>query len=344
MNAKIRLLVPTELSDRTLCEVITQATHLSPELAREQILGGSVRLNGTLADRPELRVPAGAFLEVSPPVRDRRCAPRKLYQDDHLLVVSKPAGMPSAPTLEGAAYSVLNWARENCAPGFDPVLIHRLDLPVSGLLVVCARGVARSFGHLFAQGSIWKQYVALVHDSGTAQDSADSRRWPPGKQERLEYPLTWASLQQRAVQDPNGKPCLTEVVTAHSASEGLSALSMRLHTGRTHQIRAHLSIAGTPIVGDVRYGAPKPAPRRRLLGTVSHPGARTGEDRPFGGHLKDCGWKGTPIRICLHAERLSFPHPSTGEPMEFHELPPDDFWDLAGTRLMVDGRWSTCPS
>ncbi len=343
MNAKIRLLVPTELSDRTLCEVITQATHLSPELAREQILAGSVRLDGTLVDRPELRILAGAFLEVSFPVRDRRYAPRKLYQDDHLLVVSKPAGMPSAPTLEGAAYSVLNWSRETCAPGFDPVLIHRLDLPVSGLLVVCSRGVARSFGRLFAQGSIWKQYVALVHDPDTAGDCAQARRWALGKQERLECPLTWASLQQRAVQDPDGKSCLTEVLDAYSVIDGLSALVVRLHTGRTHQIRAHLSIAGTPIVGDVRYGAPKPTPRRGLLGTGSHPRARTGGNRPYEAHWRDWGFRGAPTRICLHAERLSFPHPSTGELLEFQELPPDDFWDLAGIPASAISPTKPCP-
>jgi tRNA pseudouridine32 synthase/23S rRNA pseudouridine746 synthase len=170
-----------------------------------------------------------------------------LYEDDALLVIDKPAGIPVHPGSGGGANL------EDFLPGIQgdakmvPQLAHRLDRDTSGCLILGrTKAALRILGRLFEQKRIHKTYWALV--AGV----------PENKQGRIDLPMAKQTQDKRRWHmkvDPEGQPAITDYQVMGS-SGNLSWLALRPKTGRTHQLRVHCASQGWPIIGDRFYGEP----------------------------------------------------------------------------------------
>lgn len=243
----------------------------------------------------EIEVPAPPPLEAEPepiPIE-------VVYEDDHLIVVEKPAGMVVHPARGRESGTLVNALLHHTALSSigrprRPGIVHRLDMGTTGLVVAAKTDAAHlALKRAFKQRSIEKEYMALCY----------GRIDPPGG--RIEAPIG-RSPRDRTKMTVFGegmKEALTDYRSIETLPGPCTLLRLRLHTGRTHQIRVHLASIGHPIVGDAKYAGDrwKGLPSRRLRD------AFRGLDRPF-----------------LHAARLAFQHPITGEDLELtSDLPAD---------------------
>ena len=238
-----------------------------------------------------------------------------LYEDASLLVIDKPAGMvvhPAAGHLGGTLVNaLLHHCRDLSGIGgvLRPGIVHRLDKETSGLLVVAKSNEAhRGLAGQFKRHEVKKTYQALVYGDpktdGGRIESAVGRH--PTDRKRM-------STQSR-----RGRSAVT-VWRVRERYRVAALLEVNIETGRTHQIRVHLTDIGHPVVGDRVYGG---AGRIR---TVGDPAARA--------RMKALD------RQALHAWRLAFTHPATGETMRFASPLPKDMADLRGfLRDRADGQ------
>ncbi|HET6771414.1 MAG TPA: RluA family pseudouridine synthase [Actinomycetota bacterium] len=210
------------------------------------------------------------------------------YEDEHLLVVAKPAGMLTHPTASRRTGTLVNRLLGMGIPlskGDDrPGIVHRLDAGTSGLLVVAKDDETHAgLRRLLATREVKREYLALVR--GSVEHDAFEVDAPLGRRGA-----------RITVQRTSG----VEASTDFEVRERLPAATLlvaRPRTGRTHQIRVHLSALGHPILGDRTYGG------------GGHDAVGLGLTRPF-----------------LHAWRLAFDHPGTGERLEVEEPLPEDLW------------------
>ncbi len=267
-----------------------------PELSRtrlqELIDQGRVRVNGRVARRAH-RVASGETVEIEvvprPPLE---AAPEDipleiLYEDEDLVVVNKPAGMvvhAGAGASRGTLVNALlhRFGKLSAVGGaLRPGIVHRLDRGTSGVLVVARNDSAhRALAEAFRRRQVRKTYLALLHgrferDSGTiglpiARDLRRRARMTARRREGREARTDWRVLARL---------------------DAFTLVEIALHTGRTHQIRAHFSALGLPVVGDALYGAPRQLRAGRQL-------------------LPPLG------RNFLHAARIAFTHPRRGELVE----------------------------
>jgi 23S rRNA pseudouridine1911/1915/1917 synthase len=205
------------------------------------------------------------------------------YQDEHLLVVDKPAGVVVHPA-RGHATGTLAQALAGQAGGGQEGragIVHRLDRDTSGLLVIArSEAVHRSLKSLLSARRLSREYAALVDGH------------PPARTGTIEAPIGRDRHDRLRVSVDTDAP--REAKTHFELTRLLptsTLLRVELETGRTHQIRAHMAAIGHPVCGDPLYG---------LAG-------RFGLERQF-----------------LHAQRLVFPHPVTGEPVDVRSPLPDD--------------------
>ena len=218
-----------------------------------------------------------------------------VYRDDDIAIVDKPPGLPSQAEPGQRAYSVEAAIERDL--GREARLMHRLDKETSGLLLVALR--ASAYGPLqqaMATGAVDRRYVAIsdgeLHGEGTVR----LRIGRHARDRRLR-----AALPENA---PAGEPACTHYrVVGHGTHAGraVTALSLALETGRTHQIRVHLSALRHPIVGDSAYGGP-----------------------PF-------------ERLCLHASSLELPHPVTGRPVRARAPLPEELTRLVPSLTSLFG-------
>lgn len=199
-----------------------------------------------------------------------------LYEDEHLIVLDKPAGLLSVPGRgEAGAINLLAAARTRWP---ELQVVHRLDMATSGLIVFARTATAqRQLSIAFAERRVDKRYEAIVH----GQLAADSGE--------IDLPLAadWPRRPRQQVDHTRGKPSLTQW-RALARDALCSRLELTPLTGRSHQLRVHLSAIGHPIVGDELYGPP-------------------GDSSP---------------RLMLHATRLAFEHPIDGQRVELHSAVP----------------------
>jgi 23S rRNA pseudouridine1911/1915/1917 synthase len=218
-----------------------------------------------------------------------------LYQDSDLAVVNKPAGMVVHPSAGHASGTVVNALLHHLhdlsgvGGELRPGIVHRLDRGTSGLMVVAKNDAAhQELARQFHDHEVEKEYIALVWgvvQAGRRIEAAIGR--DPSNRLKMS---TRASRARHAV---------TRITRAHHMP-GLTLCQVAIHTGRTHQIRVHLSAIGHPIVGDSTYGGV----HRRVPGDIR---AVQRLQRPF-----------------LHAARLAFTHPADGRRMQFIAELPDD--------------------
>jgi len=264
------------------------------------IKDGHVRVDGREA-KPNFAVKAGQAIAVEiPDPIDPEPRPEALplpiiYQDRDLIVVDKPAGMVVHPAAGHASGTLVNALLHHVddLSGIGgerrPGIVHRLDRGTSGLMVVAKNDAAHhELARQFHDHEIEKEYIALVWgvvQAGRRIDAAIGR----DPSDRLKM-STRASHARHAV---------SRITRAHHLP-GLTLCQVAIHTGRTHQIRVHLSAIGHPIVGDSTYGGV----HRRVAGDIR---AVQRLARPF-----------------LHSARLAFTHPSDGRRMQFIAQLPDD--------------------
>jgi 23S rRNA pseudouridine1911/1915/1917 synthase len=270
-----------------------------PALSRTRVKGlvdaGQVRVDGR-AVKAALRLRAGARVEaeVPPPAREtlepERVALRVVFEDDHVLVVDKPAGMvthPGAGRMTGTlAAAALAHAPRIAGVGGPrrPGIVHRLDKGTSGLIVLAKTAAAYdSLTSQLARRTVSRRYLCLAHGRvARAEGTVDAAI---GRDPR--------SRVRMAVAAPGrGKRALTRYRVLERFP-GATLLECRLETGRTHQIRVHLASLGHPLVGDDTYGRRRPPLIAGLDG------------------------------VALHAAGLAFLHPATGAPVELEAPLPD---------------------
>jgi 23S rRNA pseudouridine1911/1915/1917 synthase len=223
-----------------------------------------------------------------------------LYQDKDLIVIDKPAGMVVHPAAGHASGTLVNALLHHVddLSGIGgekrPGIVHRLDRGTSGLMVVAKHDASHEeLARQFAEREVEKEYIALVWGevmAGRRIDAAIGR--DPSNRKKM------ASTESKRMR--RSREAVTRIVRAEHFGRTMTLAGVAIHTGRTHQIRVHLSAIGHPVVGDALYGGV----HRRVPGDLR---AVTHLERPF-----------------LHAARLAFKHPEDQRRMEFQsELPAD---------------------
>jgi len=215
--------------------------------------------------------------------------PTILFEDEWLLALDKPAGLPSQGTLASAEANAIAWAQRHV--GREVFSVHRLDAGTTGVMIVAkGPGAATTLAAAFREGTVAKRYLAIGSGRLASSGSIDAplRRSPtPGR---------WQ------VAASGGLPARTDYELLGSAGSTLF-ISAEPQTGRTHQIRVHFAHAGAPLLGDRRYRGP------------------TSVQLPAGGSF-------VAQRAMLHASRLRVAHPGTGAPLEIVAPLPADFREL----------------
>ena len=281
------------------------AARLLPEFSRTRlqqwIREGRLRVNGA-AQNPRTVVLDGDTLELEAETEPQgqwtatAMALAILHEDESILVLDKPAGLVVHPAAGHADDTLLNGLLEHC-PALAGLpragLVHRLDRDTSGVLVVAKTLAAQTFLSAAIQArEVSREYRAVVNGVPVSGGTVDK---PMGRHPR--------DRQRMAVLASGGRHAVTHyrVLARYRAH---SLLAVMLETGRTHQIRVHMASAGYPIVGDPVYGGRPRVPR----------GAATA--------LLEClrGFR----RQALHAFRLRFAHPASGQPLQFEAPLPED--------------------
>jgi len=292
------------------------ARHLSgvPAMTRTSvqrwIRDGQVLVNGTAVTRVAARTAAGDVLSVTLPAPKSLAMPAEdlaldvLFEDDHLLILNKPAGIVVHPTYRHMTGTVMNgllWRARAWPAGTRPSIVGRLDKLTSGI-VVAAKGAGphAALQRAMASARTAKDYLAIVYGNVS----------PPGG--TIELRLARApGDRRRVVAAADGLPSTTRyqrIARSRAPRAGLSLLRCRIATGRMHQIRVHLAARRWPIVGDPKYGEPR---------------WRDVEDAALAERLRDFP------RQALHAWRLRLVHPVSGIALEVEAPLPDDFAALS---------------
>jgi len=288
-----------------------------PELSRSRIRAaieaGYASINGAKVDSPARSVKPGDRVEFVPPeaVLDQAPQPRAmdldiLYEDTDVLVLDKPSGLvvhPGAGTKEG---TLVNALLHHCGSRLStvgdparPGIVHRLDKETSGVMVIAkTQSAYLSLTRQFAARQIRRRYRAFVHGH------------PIPAEGRIEAAIARHPVQRTkmAVRE-GGKPAVTHYRTCQlyrldCGEPAAAELTCRLETGRTHQIRVHMTHIGHPLIGDPVYGGKMkrmrslPAPILKAIDTLG--------------------------RQALHAETLGFCHPGSGDNLKFTSPPPYD--------------------
>lgn len=285
-----------------------------PDRARNQIQNdleaGHITVNG-VAQPARYKVHAGDEIVYQIPAPDtERLKPESIplaivYEDEHVIVIDKPAGMVVHPAPGHHGGTVANALLGHCGPSLAGVggegrwgIVHRLDAQTSGLMVAARTPLAyRVLTAALAERTVSRRYLAIVIGS-MHQDSGS-----------IDKPLARKMTDRKKIgiaREGQGRPSQTDW-RAIVQDSGLSLLGLTLHTGRTHQIRVHLESIGRPILGDPDYGWTLP----RTLAAIAP------KLRP----RLSAVWPG---RQMLHAARLKFNHPATNEPLSFAAPPPAD--------------------
>ena len=283
------------LSRERLKALISSGAVIGPE-------GGAVR------DPAVKAVPGGTYEVTVPEPRPAHNEAQDIaltivYEDDHLLVVDKPAGMVVHPAAGNFDGTLVNALLHHCAGRLSgiggvarPGIVHRIDKDTSGLLVVAKTDVAHEgLAAQFARHSIERRYLAIV--AGVPMP-------PRGK---VDAPLARSSANRKkmaVVEGDRGKRAVTHYRIMTPLRDA-ALMECRLETGRTHQVRVHMAAIGHPLLGDPVYGRTRAGHQELLKRLNFH-------------------------RQALHAAGLGFIHPVSKENLSFESALPSDIQELLG--------------
>ena len=292
-----------------LDKAIAEATDLSRERIKGLIADGAVTLGGAVATSASARVAEGVTFTVTlPPLAPLDLEPQDIpleivFEDEHLIVVNKPAGMVVHPAAGNRDGTLVNALLHHCLGRLSgingverPGIVHRIDKDTSGLLVGAKTDAAHEgLARQFADHSIDRAYIAFA--GGKPKPASGTVAGRIGRSDR--------NRKKMAVL-PDGTTRGKHAVTHYSTTATYphcSEIECRLETGRTHQVRVHCASIGHALLGDPLYGR-APAPLRPILNRL--------------------GFQ----RQALHAAELGFAHPATGERVVFRADLPRDMREL----------------
>lgn len=274
---------------------VSEELEISRSLAQSVIENGAVLVNGSVCAK-NYRVSGGETVEVTlPEAKELEATPEDIpidivYEDEHLLVVDKPKGMVVHPAAGNESGTLVNALLYHCRGRLSsingvirPGIVHRIDKDTSGLLIVAKTDEAhRGLASQIAAHSFTRRYEAIV--DGNVKEDSGKIDLPIGRSEK--------DRKKMAVTYKNSREAVTywRVLGRYN---GYTHLGLTLETGRTHQIRVHMSHLGHPVTGDAVYGR---------------------ETNKFG-----------LVGQCLFARYISFVHPITGETLSFEADYPDYF-------------------
>ncbi|WP_448581219.1 RluA family pseudouridine synthase [Thermaurantiacus sp.] len=307
---EVRLLLPADSAGLRLDRALALAVPTqSRERLKALIAAGAVEVEGNIIRDPARRVQGGDAVRLWLPTAapaDALAQPIPLaivFEDDHLLVVDKPAGLVVHPAAGNPDGTLVNALLHHCNGRLSgiggvarPGIVHRIDKETSGLLVVAKTDPAhQGLARQFAAHTVGRCYLAVVKGvpAPAAGRIATHLARSEGNRQRM-----------AAVDPPRGKHAVTHYRLLE-ALDGAAVIECRLETGRTHQVRAHMAHIGHPLLGDLLYGG------RRVMG---------------------CGIQ----RQALHARTLAFRHPVTLDTLTFDSPIPEDIQALV-SRLRRQG-------
>lgn len=287
-NQQIRL-------DKYLAEQFPEQTrsYLQKLIKEGQVLvnGKTVKSGYQLSkgDEVSVTIPEPKELDVEPQKMDLDI----VYEDEDVILINKPKGMVVHPAPGHTTDTLVNGLLYHCKDNLSgingvarPGIVHRIDRDTTGILIVCKNDMSHnSIAEQLKEHSINRRYRALVH--GNLKEDTGTVEGPIGR-----HPV---DRKKMAINERNGKPAVTHY-TVLERFGNYTLIECKLETGRTHQIRVHMTSIGHPLVGDEVYGPAK-----------------------------------SPFKLqgqCLHAMVLGFVHPRTGEYMEFSADLPEYFEDL----------------
>lgn len=281
--------------DKYLAEQFPEQTR---SYLQKLIKEGAVLVNGksvktgfqlSKGDEVSVSIPEPKELDVEPQQMDLDI----VYEDDDVILINKPKGMVVHPAPGHTTDTLVNGLLYHCKDNLSgingvarPGIVHRIDRDTTGILIVCKNDMSHnSIAAQLKEHSINRRYRALVH--GNLKDDTGTVEGPIGR-----HPI---DRKKMSINEKNGKPAVTHY-TVLERFGNYTLIECKLETGRTHQIRVHMTSIGHPLVGDEVYGPAK-----------------------------------CPFKLqgqCLHAMILGFVHPRTGEYMEFSADLPSYFEDL----------------
>ncbi len=307
----------TQTIDRLDRFLASQAQDFSRTRLKALIEGGHVRVDGVVCRDPSRKLPLEAQVALdAPPAVETQVEGEDIpldvvFEDEHLIVVNKPAGLVVHPAAGHPSGTLVNALIRHCGTSLSgiggvkrPGVVHRLDKGTSGLMVAAKtdaahQGLAELFADHGRSGSLVREYVALAWNHFATSSGV------------VDAPLSRhpASRERQAVL-AHGRHAVTHWRIEESFGAA-ARLRCRLETGRTHQIRVHLAHIGHPLLGDPVYGGGFRTKARKLSQVAQ-------------ASLQALG------RQALHARTLGFEHPVTGAALSFERLPPQDFLNLEG--------------
>ncbi len=286
-------------------KAVAEASGLSRERVKALIAEGAVLVGGTPATSGSARAEAGAAFAITlPSTVALEAAPQDIaldivFEDDHLIIVDKRAGLVVHPAAGNPDGTLVNALLHHCAGRLSaingvarPGIVHRIDKDTSGLLVVAKTDAAHEgLAAQFAAHTIERRYLAVCAGHPAPPEGTVDARLGRSDADRKKMAVLPAGSSR-------GKHAVTHYRTVQRLAHA-TLIECRLETGRTHQVRVHCASIGHALLGDAVYGRP-PKPLRPLLDRLAF------------------------RRQALHAAELGFIHPASGEWLHFRaDLPPD---------------------
>lgn len=257
---------------------------------------GNIEINGTVNESKKYKVKSGDIIKVMMPEPKMLTAEAEnipldiFYEDEDVLVVNKPKGMVVHPANGNEKGTLVNAVMYHCGDSLSsingiirPGIVHRIDKDTSGLLMIAKNDKAHNcLAKQLAEHSSTRVYRAIVYNNFSEDEGTINKPIGRDPKNRL----------KQAVTTTNSKRAVTHYKVLERFGK-FTLIEARLETGRTHQIRVHMSYLKHPLLGDMVYG-----PKKKVLGVDTQ---------------------------MLHAKVLGFKHPTTGEYMEFESPLPEEF-------------------
>lgn len=287
--------VENELCDIRIDKYLIDLLRVSRSKVQKMIESNNITVNDKIVKNSYI-VRVDDVIKVNELVENTDILPENIpldivYEDDYLLVVNKPSGMVVHPALghySGTLVNALMYHTNLSNHDIRPGIVHRIDKDTSGLLLVAKNDdVHLALSEELSKRKVNRKYIALVH--GCINNDTGTIDAPIGR--------SMFDRKKMSVTDINSKDAITHFKVLERLNDA-TLIECTLETGRTHQIRVHMSYIGFPIVNDPVYGRKK--------------------------NISDFGQM-------LHAKTIGFNHPITGEYMEFSKDAPKEFYDILDT-------------
>ena len=313
----VEITQPSGRLDRALADLL-------PELSRSRVQAlmaqGAISRDDVAVTDASARAAPGLYRLLIPAPVSAVPQPENiplavLFEDQHLIVIDKPAGLSAHPAPGSESGTLVNALLHHCGASLSgiggvarPGIVHRLDKDTSGVMVAAKTDAAhRGLSALFADHDIERSYIALTRGAPSPDHATITTRLGRSPNDR----------KKMAVLRSGGREAITHYQVRRTYGRGsgkpmAARVVCRLETGRTHQIRVHLASKGAPCLGDAVYGAGAPALAVRAA-------------------IAEAGL----TRQALHAAVLGFVHPVTGEKLRFETPPPADMAALEAALALL---------